>query len=134
MNVPFAQDAGMPSITLVADERDRLVDLATAALDRSPVEAETLLTELDRARIVDDEAVPAGLVRMGTRVRFRLDDGTERRVTLVFPKDADIEAGRISVLTPIGTALLGLSAGQTIAWRRRDGTTRRLSVIEVASA
>lgn len=121
----------LPRITVVASERDRLLDLGTAALERMPADAEGLLTELDRALIVPADAVPPGLVRMGSAARYRLDDGTERSVTLVFPEDADIASGRVSVLTPIGTALLGLSAGQTIAWRRRDGSVRNLTVVDV---
>ena len=53
------------------------------------------------------------------------------RVTLVYPADANIDAGKISVLTPIGTALIGLSVGQSIGWSARDGRSHRLAVLSV---
>jgi regulator of nucleoside diphosphate kinase len=59
---------------------------------------------------------------------FVADDGRERSVVLVYPGQADIGVGRISILTPIGTALIGLSEGQSITWTTRDGRRRRLTV------
>jgi hypothetical protein len=64
-------------------------------------------------------------------VVFRSDDGQLRRVVLVFPGQADIGEGKISILTPIGTVLIGLSVGQSIAWLTRDGKSRRLTVVSV---
>jgi regulator of nucleoside diphosphate kinase len=64
-------------------------------------------------------------------VTYKADDGRERRVELVFPGEADIGAGKISILTPIGTALIGLSEGQSIAWTARDGSERHLTVLKV---
>ncbi|MCC7548928.1 MAG: nucleoside diphosphate kinase regulator [Burkholderiales bacterium] len=85
--------------------------------------------ELDRATIVPSAAVPATVVTMHSRVRY-LDESTgERRdVEIVYPEQADVAAGKISVLAPVGTALLGLSVGQPIDWRFPDGRTRRLRV------
>ena len=65
---------------------------------------------------------------MGSTLRFTSDGGEDRRVTLVFPGEADIAEGKISILTPIGVALIGLSAGQSIDWTARDGRTHRLTV------
>ena len=73
----------------------------TAYLDRSPQVAEELLAELDRARIVDDGRIAADVVRMGSTLRFTSDLGEDRRVTLVFPGEAEIAEGKVSVLTPI---------------------------------
>ena len=72
---------------------------------------------------------------MGATVQF-LDEvsGRRRTVELVYPQDADIAADRISVLTPIGAGLIGLSEGQTIAWPDRDGHTRLLRILEVRRA
>jgi regulator of nucleoside diphosphate kinase len=67
---------------------------------------------------------------MGSIVEFSSDAG-QRRVTLVYPVEADIAEGRISILTPIGAALIGLSQGQSIAWTARDGRRHRLTVLEV---
>jgi regulator of nucleoside diphosphate kinase len=85
--------------------------------------------ELERATVVPSAAVPETVVTMHSRVRY-LDESTgERRdVQIVYPEQADVAAGRISVLAPVGAALLGLSVGQGIEWRFPDGRTRRLRV------
>ena len=57
--------------------------------------------------------------------------GADRTVELVYPKEADISAGRISILTPIGAGLIGLRAGQSIHWPDRDGKERWLRIISV---
>jgi len=69
---------------------------------------------------------------MGSLVRYR-DDFTRRirEVRVVYPRDADPAAGRISVLTPVGAALIGLSAGQSMGWRDRRGYVKTLTVLEV---
>lgn len=120
----------LPEIILGGTDHARLTTLANAALDTVPDTAEELLSELDRARIVADESVPRDVVRMGSRVEFRADNEC-RRVTLVFPPEADIAAGRISVLTPVGAALIGLAKGQSIAWTARDGSRHELTVLAV---
>ena len=68
---------------------------------------------------------------MGSIVAFDPDAGAARKVTLVYPEDADIAEGRISVLTPIGTALLGLRPGQSITWQARDGRSHELTIVSV---
>lgn len=93
--------------------------------------AEQLLAELDRARVVADGKLAPDVVRMGSTLRFTTDGGQDRTVTLVFPADADIATGRVSVLTPIGAALIGLSTGQSIDWTARDGRTHRLTIERV---
>jgi regulator of nucleoside diphosphate kinase len=69
---------------------------------------------------------------MYSDVTFR-DDATKqlRRVILVYPGEEDIALGRISILTPIGTALIGLTEGQTIGWQTATGAPRRLTVMKV---
>jgi regulator of nucleoside diphosphate kinase len=76
--------------------------------------------------------MPADIVRMNSRVEFEIDGANRRRVEVVFPQDADIDAGKISVLTPIGTALIGLSPGQMMMLRGNDGRPHKLRVISVA--
>ena len=89
---------------------------------------EDLLNELHRAVIVEPTAVPADVITMNSRARLRdLDDGEIMEYTLVFPNDADIETGRVSVLAPIGTALIGYRAGDIIEWPVPEGV-RRLMV------
>ena len=86
---------------------------------------------MERADVVTAEAIPPNVVQMGSGVVFQSDNGETRRVRLVFPGQADIAAGRISILTPIGAALIGLSEGQSIAWKTRDGRSRQLTILAV---
>ena len=123
-----------PKIIVGEIDHERLTGLATTALERIPEVAEELLAEMDRAKVVAPGKLPADVVRMGSFVTFDSDSAQHRRVQLVYPGEADIEQGRISVLTPIGAALIGLSAGQSIEWAARDGRVRRLSIIAVQDA
>ncbi|WP_456779043.1 nucleoside diphosphate kinase regulator [Bradyrhizobium sp. USDA 3315] len=120
-----------PPITLTADDYKRLSLLARAAENKMPDVASVLTEELERAHVLAD-GHPAQTVCMGSEVRFRDDStGTVRTATLVYPDDADISRRRISVLTPVGAALIGLSAGNSITWETRTGDLRRLTVLEV---
>ncbi len=118
-------------ITVSAEDHDRLTSLARTALDRSPDIAEELLSEMDRATVAANEAMPADVVRMGSTVTFRNGSEDTRRITLVYPGQADIAANKISVLTPLGTALIGLAAGQSVVWKARDGKERVLDIAGV---
>ncbi|MCJ7995442.1 nucleoside diphosphate kinase regulator [Rhizobium cremeum] len=120
-----------PPIIVTRSDYERLSRLAEAHASRNPEVSEELLAELDRARIVQDDKIGRDVVRMGSTLRFTSDLGEDRTVTLVFPGEADIAAGRISILTPIGAALIGLSAGQSIDWTARDGRVHRLHVEQV---
>ncbi|HEV2566311.1 MAG TPA: nucleoside diphosphate kinase regulator [Microvirga sp.] len=122
-----------PRITLTAADHDKLSTLAEAALHTMPDVARELAEELDRAQILPKGKPCAGAVYMGCEVDFR-DDTTGRvqTVTLVYPHEADISQGRISVLTPIGTALIGLPLGQSIGWTTRTGELKRLTVLRVS--
>ena len=97
----------------------------------SQLDSDTLREELDRAEIVADHEVPAGIVTMHARVRY-LDEttGERTRVTLVYPHQTDMQRGRISVLAPVGAALLGLASGDAIEWPFPHGI-RRLRVEKV---
>jgi regulator of nucleoside diphosphate kinase len=90
-----------------------------------------LAEELERAHVLAD--VRSGhSVGMGSEVEFRDDTtGKVQTLTLVYPGDADIAQGRISVLTPVGAALIGLSAGDSITWETRTGEVRRLTVLKI---
>jgi regulator of nucleoside diphosphate kinase len=111
-------------------DEDRLAALAAVMLDSKPELAEELLGELARARIASGADLPADTVQMGSTLTYEAD-GQRRRVTLDYPQEADIAAGRISVLTPIGTALIGLAEGQSIDWTARDGRRQRLTIVAV---
>jgi regulator of nucleoside diphosphate kinase len=114
-------------------EYERLNDLANASMERLPEVAQELLDELERAEIVDDKAVPADVVRMGSTVTFKSDDGHTRTLKLVYPADESLDEHRISVMTPVGAALIGLGTGQSISWTARDGKHHRLTVSKVAT-
>ncbi len=120
-----------PAITLGQADHAKLNALAMAGLERMPDLADRLLEELDRAKVVADGKVPESVVRMGSSVTYVTNAGQEQTVTLVYPADADIEAGRVSVMTPIGTALIGLKAGQSITWRDRSDKRHKLTVVSV---
>lgn len=120
-----------PDIVLSAADHQKLIVLAMAGTGHSAEAADDLLYELERASVLPDAALPDDSIAMGSRVRYRSADGTTREVTLVYPADADIAAGRISVLTPVGTALIGLRTGQSISWRTRDGRVQHLTVLGV---
>src|SRR5690606_41572842 len=111
--------------------KERLSQLARAAASRMPDVAAVLSEELARAR-VRAEGRPDQVVGMGSGVELRDDTtGNVRTVTLVYPDEADISQRKISVLTPIGTALIGLRAGDSITWETRDGELRQLTVLRV---
>ena len=120
-----------PAIVLGQADHRQLIVLAMAGIGHSAEDADGLLYELERAQVVPDGAVPDDVVRMGSLIRFRTDGGSEREVQLVYPADADIAAGKVSVLTPVGTALLGLRSGQSITWLTRDGRKQLLTVLGV---
>jgi regulator of nucleoside diphosphate kinase len=92
---------------------------------------EKLEEELDRAIVVSSKDVPGDVVTMNAQVRVRdLDSGVEKVFRLVFPADADYEQGKVSILAPIGTALIGYRAGDTVEWKVPAGV-RRLKITAV---
>ena len=121
-----------PRITLTAHDHERLSQLARAAASTMPDVAAELTEELDRAHVLAKGRHPVDVVCMGSEVVYR-DDTTGRvqTVTLVYPNEADIAKGRASVLTPVGAALIGLTAGKSINWRTRTGEMKRLTVLQV---
>jgi regulator of nucleoside diphosphate kinase len=122
---------GKPNIRISKADHARLSALANTIAAHDPDISDELLAELERARLIPDGYVSTDIVQMGTMVTFKPDTGDTKTVTLVFPGDADISKGKISILTPIGTALLGLSVGQSITWIARDGQLHELSVLAV---
>ena len=119
-----------PRITLTAADHEKLSTLAAAALHTMPDVARELAEELDRAHILSEGKRRADIVYMGCEVTA----GRVQTVTLVYPHEADISKGKISVLTPIGTALIGLPLGQSIGWTTRTGESKRLTVLQVSKA
>jgi len=96
---------------------------------------ELLRDELGRAIVVAADQVPVDVVRMNSRVIY-LDKSNDlkREIELCFPEEADLKLGKISVFSPVGTALLGLKVGQEIDWPFPNGESRRLKVVNVIHA
>ena len=124
--------AAMPLIRMIDSEADVLTELTLQNQSDSISFYELLLDEIDRAAICDRADIPPDVVTMGSSVTF-LDEksGAERTVRLVYPADADIAAGRMSILTPVGAGLIGLSVGQSINWPDRGGIEHRLTIVAV---
>jgi regulator of nucleoside diphosphate kinase len=121
-------------IHVARSEIDRLRALVEQHSEgRDAVAAERLGAELDRSIVVD--RLPPGVVAPGSRVRFEDQRArTVREAVLVYPTGADASAGRISVLAPIGAALLGLAAGDSIAWPLPGGREARIRILAVEPA
>lgn len=121
--------ADLPSIYVTQNDMDRLLELIEAYPGKR---FENLETELLRAHVVPRDEIPKDVVTMNSRVIFENETSGERReITLVYPGSADIDAGRISVLVPIGTALLGLRVGQSIDWSLPGGGRQRYRIVGV---
>ncbi|PSC02897.1 nucleoside diphosphate kinase regulator [Alsobacter soli] len=122
-----------PPVSIEAEHYRRLSALAAAASATHPEVSEFLAGELERASVV--ERLPRNVVGLGSLVRFRDEcTGRTQEVVLVYPQDADIEKKRVSVLTPIGAALLGVAAGRAITFHTHTGEQRELTVLNVARA
>lgn len=120
-----------PSLILNRLDVQRLERLLDDLAQDSPG-ALALQDELDRAeQIVAHDQVPAGVVTMNSRVHCREESsGKDYHLTLVYPKDAGRE-GNVSILAPIGCALLGLSVGDQIDWPAPGGKTLKLTLLAV---
>jgi regulator of nucleoside diphosphate kinase len=121
-----------PPIVLCESDAERLSALAHSAPDAAGLAADFLLEEIERARVIPDRSIAANVVRMDSEVEFADEtSGARRTVRLVLPEAADISAGAISVLTPVGAGLIGLRPGQSINWPDRTGRERRLRILGV---
>lgn len=122
-----------PAIQMIDSEADTLTTLALGAESRVPAVAAMLLKEIERAAIVSEKRISPDVVTMRSVVEF-IDEasGADRTVQLVYPREADISAGRISILTPIGAGLIGMKTGQSILWPDRDGRERKLTIVKVS--
>lgn len=125
--------ADEPALYLTQDDIDRLFDLIeTYGSGPNADRLQKLESELVRAVAVSAEEIPKDVVTMNSRVVFEDETTGERReITLVYPKHADIASGKISVLVPVGTALLGMRVGQSIDWELPNGKKHRYKVVAV---
>lgn len=121
-----------PSITvswLDLERIERILDRLPAAQARA---RDALFDELGRADMVEPWEMPTDVVSMNSRVRFCFDGSDEEfTLTLCYPKDMRDDAEQLSVLTPVGTAMLGLRIGDSIAWQRPGGGDFVLKVLGI---
>ena len=108
------------------DRLDRMLDSLPAG---QAAARDALLDELGRAALAEPWEMPPDVVTMNSRVRFSFDGADEEvAMTLTYPKDMGANADQLSILTPVGTALLGLKTGDSIRWQRPDGAMFELTV------
>ncbi|WP_440866851.1 nucleoside diphosphate kinase regulator [Symbiopectobacterium purcellii] len=121
-----------PNLTiseLDAERLDRLLE--QPAFAGTPI-AQALNEELDRAEILPSEDIASDVVTMNSRVRFRdLNTNEEHTRTLVYPAAMQDSKEQLSVMAPLGAALLGLRVGNTINWQLHNGTETRVEVLEL---
>jgi regulator of nucleoside diphosphate kinase len=121
-----------PRIILTSVDFDRLEGLLDSLPNNAfPGRAE-LRAELGRAEVVAPDRIPPNVVTMNSTVRFTIaESGETFSLTLVYPKDVGADAARISVLAPVGSALLGLAVGDELQWPRPGGGVSTVRVDEV---
>ncbi|MEY2931559.1 MAG: nucleoside diphosphate kinase regulator [Pseudomonadota bacterium] len=136
-DTPSSEGAKPPSevrVQVTAEDHERLqqlIDTWPLARDREAVEA--LADEIARAEVMPAEGIPEDVVTMNSHVIFEDEqDGSTSGVWLVYPQESDPGRGKISVLAPVGSALLGLAVGQSIAWPLPRRKTKRLRVVKVS--
>ncbi|MCO6439478.1 MAG: nucleoside diphosphate kinase regulator [Nitrococcus mobilis] len=121
-----------PQIILTSQDLNRLEALLDSIPDNAFPGKAALQAELDRAEVVSPQQIPPSVVTMNSTVRFSIENsGEEFCLTLVYPKDVDGNADRISILAPVGSALLGLSVGDELEWPRPGGGMLRVRVVEI---
>lgn len=119
-----------PPIVVTQEDHEQLIELALKALGQAPGAA-TLLEEMERAKVVEAASLPQGVLAMNGVAEFEYDGQVYRDFHLVYPQGADFVNGRISVLTPVGAALIGLSEGQSMWWPGQQGRVHRLTLNRV---
>ena len=127
------EHVNLSPITISAIDYDRLSWIATAGLhSQRYTVAEMLADELGRAEVVAPSVIRPDIVTMRSKVEYQDDvTGQTHRITLVYPDEEDLDAERVSVLTHIGAALIGLREGQSIEWQGPMGEWRGLIVRRV---
>jgi regulator of nucleoside diphosphate kinase len=129
------QDHIRPEIQLTRSDFRGLDQLTAAhATAEARRVVDFLVDELSRARVVESDRIAPNVVTMHSEVVFRDEEtGRERAVTLVYPNEHAGHDGALSVLSPLGAALIGMSEGQTISFETSDGRARHVSVVRVLS-
>lgn len=121
-----------PEITISSVDSDRLYDLIDSLPKNSIAGINELEEELGRATIVAPKEVPPTIVTMNSTVKFSVESTQkEFELTLVYPKDIDSNGKTISILAPVGSALLGLSIGDEIEWPKPGGGNLKVKITEI---
>lgn len=122
----------LPKLVMSSVDAYRVELLLETLAPNHPFDGQALLNELGRAAIIDPWDMPPRIVTMNSTVRFALRgiEGEWCR-TLVYPKDAASGGGTLSILTPVGSALLGLAEGDVIEWAGPDGKPLVVTVLEI---
>ena len=121
-----------PSILVTSQDSDRLAALLDGMLPARRKTVSALDAELERAEVIAPQDIPGDVVTMNSRVVFEdLDSGKCSEAMLVYPGHADPSEGRLSVLAPVGSALLGLRVGGEIAWVLPSKRRKRYRLVEV---
>lgn len=123
----------LPVITISSLDLERIENLLESAEYKNMPGIEALQEELHRANVIDPADVPVDLVTMNSRVLFSDEaTGEKHALTLVYPSP-NLAPGDVSILAPVGSALLGLTVGQSIEWEASGRRKLRLRVLEVVS-
>lgn len=122
-----------PLINVSRDDHEELIDLALKGLGRAPG-ASLLLQEMQRAKVAPNGPTPSHVLAMHDHATFVYDGSTYRDYQLVYPTSANFDAGRISVLTPVGAALIGLAEEDEITWADERGGEHHLKLMQVRRA
>ncbi|KKL00027.1 nucleoside diphosphate kinase regulator [Rheinheimera mesophila] len=124
-------DHALPPLVLSSLDLDRLEHLLTTLPATDPARL-SLEQELERGEIVEPDLIPPNVVTMNSTVRVRLaKTGDESCLTLVYPKDLDTSGDKVSVLAPVGSALLGLCEGDEIYWPMPSGDIQPIQVLQL---
>lgn len=121
-----------PHIVISSLDAERLEALLDSLPQDSFPGKEELESELARAEIVEPNEVPSTVITMNSTVRFRVESSSQEfTLTLVYPQDMDSSSDKISILAPVGSALIGLSVGDSIEWPKPGGGMLRVFVEDV---
>lgn len=131
MSAPIPDPGALPAIYLTGADFECLSRIVDATSERVPGAA-ALAEELRRSILVEDDDAPRPFVRLNSLVTYRdLPSGRERCVRLVVPREASIDDGRVSVLTPVGAALIGMTIGASFRWTDASGRPRGVEILDV---
>lgn len=132
MNAPHDHPIALPPVMLSEADRDRLYAIAISALTNSRMasSASNVLREISRAKIVPDDELPENVVAVNSHVDVRDNvTGTTRQVVLVMPHETSKQQNAVSVLSPLGAALIGLLEGHSVDWCSASGEPSSVTVL-----